>query len=182
MDVIRTCYCPIYDYPCVILLFLSLPSCLYSIIAVIPNLPFFFCVWRSWSHYKGTSHSPEHFRPFTDHTSAYRASQYLQSLLDSGIIVPEASPALDLIYKNYAPEPSSSEKGSSHSNITSNSDATANPDPGMPPPPARHTVLLTRDAVPVIISLFGLKPSALADLQRAVEQARVRVESGRTVL
>lgn len=21
--------------------------------AVIPNLPFFFCIWRSWSHYKG---------------------------------------------------------------------------------------------------------------------------------
>ena len=22
--------------------------------AVIPNLPFFFCVWRSWSHYRGS--------------------------------------------------------------------------------------------------------------------------------
>jgi len=137
----------------------------FMIIPVIPNLPFFFCVWRSWSHYR-----------------AYRASQYLQSLLDSGVIVPEASPALDLVYKDYGPQSSSSEKGSSHSNISSNSDASTNPGPGKPPHPAQHTVLLTRDAVPAITSLFELKPSALADLQRAVEQARVRVESGRTVL
>lgn len=25
----------------------------FRISAVIPNLPFFFCVWRSWSHYRG---------------------------------------------------------------------------------------------------------------------------------
>ncbi|KAG5650483.1 hypothetical protein H0H81_012109 [Sphagnurus paluster] len=46
----------------------------------------------------------------------------------------------------------------------------------------RHEVLLTRDAVPAILELFGLKPSASADLLRAVEQARVRVLSGRGVL
>ena len=23
--------------------------------AIIPNIPFFFCVWRSWSHYRGLS-------------------------------------------------------------------------------------------------------------------------------
>lgn len=141
----------------------------FMIIPVIPNLPFFFCVWRSWSHYK-----------------AYRASQYLQSLLDRGVIVPEASPALDLVYKDYAPESSSPEKispenGNSHLNPSSNSNPSTNPDP-KPPPSAHHTLLLTHDAVPAIISFFGLKPSALADLQRAVEQARVRVGSGRKVL
>ena len=25
-------------------------------LAVIPNIPFFFCVWRSWSHYRGIIH------------------------------------------------------------------------------------------------------------------------------
>lgn len=24
-----------------------------SVVAIIPNLPFFFCAWRSWSHFKG---------------------------------------------------------------------------------------------------------------------------------
>ena len=36
-------------------------SCLYPsmslltkiLLAIIPNLPFFFCAWRSWSHYRG---------------------------------------------------------------------------------------------------------------------------------
>ncbi|RDB18948.1 Uncharacterized protein C23H3.12c [Hypsizygus marmoreus] len=123
----------------------------FMIIPIIPNIPFFFCVWRSWSHYK-----------------AYRASQYLQSLLDAGIIIPEPSPLLDVVYKDYAPteKPPSS---SAESQTT-------------PIPPRHHELLLTRDAVPAILSVFGLKPSAGADLLRAVEQARARVRSGREVL
>ena len=48
--------------------------------------------------------------------------------------------------------------------------------------PQYHTTLLTREAVPAIVSLFGLESIAAADLLRAVEQARVRVKSGRAVL
>ncbi|RDB19027.1 hypothetical protein Hypma_014296 [Hypsizygus marmoreus] len=123
-----------------------------KIIPIIPNIPFFFCVWRSWSHYK-----------------AYRASQYLQSLLDAGIIILEPSPLLDVVYKDYSPaeKPPSSPSSSAESQST---------------PPRRHELLLTRDAVPAILNVFGLKPSAGADLLRAVEQARVRVRSGRDAL
>lgn len=46
-------------------------------------------------------------------------------------------------------------------------------------PGSRHRILLTREAVPVILSVFGLEESAGGDLYRAVEQARVRVGSGR---
>ncbi|KAF9468714.1 mitochondrial K+-H+ exchange-related-domain-containing protein [Collybia nuda] len=127
----------------------------FMIIPIIPNLPFFFCVWRSWSHYK-----------------AYRSSQYLQSLLDSDSIVPDASPSLDIVYKDYAVDKSPAE---------SEAKPESEPKAESAPPP-HHRVLLTRDAVPAILSLFGLKPTAGADLQRAVEQARVRVKSGRGTL
>lgn len=55
--------------------FSSLQSFILIFLAVIPNLPFFFCVWRSWSHYKGTeawilvnSYMPEQ-HVFLKHTS-----------------------------------------------------------------------------------------------------------------
>ena len=56
-------------------------------IAIIPNFPFFFCVWRSWSHYR-----------------AFQASEYLRALLDHDAIEPEASKALEDIYHAYAPK------------------------------------------------------------------------------
>ena len=63
----------------------------------------------------------------------------------------------------------------------------APPPPPSPPPPApdadsaEHTLLLTRAAVPALLSLLRLTPESTAatDLYRAVEQARMRVESGK---
>lgn len=77
--------------------------------------------------------------------------------------MPEPSEALDEVYKEYQPptEPSS----------------TSSPTPAKTE--AQHSLLLTRDAVPAILSRFELKASAGADLYRAVEQARARVSSGR---
>ncbi|EDR13552.1 uncharacterized protein LACBIDRAFT_308599 [Laccaria bicolor S238N-H82] len=157
----------------------------FMIIPIIPNLPFFFCVWRSWSHYR-----------------AYKSSQYLQNLLENSVIVPEGSEVLDGIYKEF-----SSASSSSSTSTTSNTDPISNAQPASlsdtnpnspSPPPSnsppnpnpnpphhqhKHTLLLTRDAVPLILAKFGLKESAAgADLYRAVEQARVRVESGRLEL
>ncbi|KAF5382694.1 hypothetical protein D9615_003077 [Tricholomella constricta] len=130
----------------------------FMIIPIIPNLPFFFCAWRSWSHYK-----------------AYRSSQYLQTLLDTGAIVPEPSEMLEAVYRDFSPAKSLTT--SAESREPEKHDTAPKPEPAQ-----QHEVLLTRDAVPAILSLFGLKPSAGADLLRAVEQARVRVLSGRGVL
>ncbi|KXN81795.1 hypothetical protein AN958_03721 [Leucoagaricus sp. SymC.cos] len=117
----------------------------FMIIPVIPNVPFFFCVWRSWSHYK-----------------AYRATQYLQNLLVNDVIVPERSDALDaIICECSAPVPS----GKESQDIS-------------PSKVQDHEFLLTREAVPAIISLFELKQSVHTDLYRAIEQARLRIESG----
>jgi len=121
----------------------------FMIVPVIPNLPFFFCVWRSWSHYK-----------------AYRATQYLQDLLDNGAIVPEGSEALDAILKEFSQsEPPSSTEEPLKSTSTNN---------------GTQELVLRREAVPPIVNLFGLKKSADADLYRAIEQARLRIGSGQS--
>ncbi|KIJ62596.1 hypothetical protein HYDPIDRAFT_114247 [Hydnomerulius pinastri MD-312] len=154
----------------------------FMLIPVIPNLPFFFCVWRSWSHYR-----------------AYRSSQYLSSLLDHGLIVPDPSPELDKLYTSFTPSPhvsqnlplsttpssSSSEERSKSENTTSASNKqsqsafTSGPSPSSGDsvrPPQR--LLLTRKAIPNILELFHLPESAAADMYRAVEQVRGRLGGG----
>ncbi|KAG1884992.1 mitochondrial K+-H+ exchange-related-domain-containing protein [Suillus subluteus] len=145
----------------------------FIIVPVIPNLPFFFCVWRSWSHYR-----------------AYRTSQYLSSLLDYGLIAPEPSPALDKLYASYVPSFSNIE---SLRSPTAPSPKSATPLPvnasstnnGCPPDDVTASLsqhgtsnvhktsqrlLLTRKAIPHILQLFGLPQSSAADMYRAVEQ------------
>jgi len=59
----------------------------FMIIPIIPNLPFFFCAWRAWHHYR-----------------AFKASEYLESLAKEGAITPEPSVGLDKIYETYGPD------------------------------------------------------------------------------
>jgi hypothetical protein len=94
-------------------------------------------------------------------STAYRASQYLESLLDSGAIVPQASQQLDKIYDDFALPAKRSVSSSPSTSLVNKS--TQEP-------------LLTRDAVPVIVARLKLKESA--DMYRAVEQARVRIKAG----
>ncbi|KAI0304441.1 mitochondrial K+-H+ exchange-related-domain-containing protein [Multifurca ochricompacta] len=111
----------------------------FMLIPVVPNLPFFFCVWRSWSHYR-----------------AYKASEYLQSLLHRGAIVSHSDVALDGIYATHVPSESLHDSTKSISEDG-------------------REVLLSRDAVPRILEVFGLPESAASDIYRAIEQAKARL-------
>ncbi|KAI0755380.1 mitochondrial K+-H+ exchange-related-domain-containing protein [Daedaleopsis nitida] len=133
----------------------------FMIIPIIPNFPFFFCVWRSWSHYR-----------------AYKASQYLEGFLHQGAIVPETSAPLDAVYAKYAPPPDAQPQKSSepsstalHSSDTHSSTSTSG---------AR--LLLPRDAVPELVKALELPEESTfaADMYRALEQARIRVEGRKT--
>ena len=58
LDVCSTHHRAFYDYSCVFI-----AGCLSQLnssyfLAIIPNLPFFFCVWRAWSHYRGVYNFP----------------------------------------------------------------------------------------------------------------------------
>ncbi|KAJ3831274.1 hypothetical protein F5878DRAFT_549750, partial [Lentinula raphanica] len=125
---------------------------------IIPNIPFFFCVWRSWSHYR-----------------AYRASQYLSALIRHGHVTSTPSLELDAIYKAY---------GSKSLTVSSAKSTTSPQDPRSPHVSTQSTtdhveLLLTRKAVLASVSTFSLEESSASDMYRAIEQAHVRIESQR---
>lgn len=129
----------------------------FMIIPIIPNLPFFFCAWRSWSHYK-----------------AYKSSLYLQSLLDKNAIIPKPSETLDAIYKAHraaSPTPSPQITRLPRSTpITSDAEHEK-----LLEKEAEHVLLLDKTAVPVILEKFDLDKAAGAEMYRALEQARIRI-------
>ncbi|TDL22116.1 hypothetical protein BD410DRAFT_815051 [Rickenella mellea] len=125
----------------------------FAIIPIIPNLPFFFCVWRSWSHWK-----------------AYKASGYLESLLDQGAIVPEANVGLDDIYAEFPPSPTGHPLDVAESTKSSGIDL-HHPEQST----ERERLLFGRDAVPRIVEYFELPPGAMSDMYRALDQTAVRL-------
>ncbi|GAA5927350.1 hypothetical protein JCM3775_002523 [Rhodotorula graminis] len=70
-------------YRCLILSPLTWP---FAIIPVVPNLPLFYVLWRAWSHFR-----------------AWKATQYLGSLIGSPSLRLKASPELDEIYRSATP-------------------------------------------------------------------------------
>ncbi|KAH8825168.1 mitochondrial K+-H+ exchange-related-domain-containing protein [Flagelloscypha sp. PMI_526] len=112
----------------------------FMIIPVIPNLPFFYCAWRSWHHWR-----------------AYKAAEYIKTLLDNNNIIPQESQELDVIYKDFAPS----------STVKSSNDS------------QRHDLLLSKDAVPAIVSLFNLAAEEGDSMYRALAQAKPRATKGK---
>lgn len=55
----------------------------FAIIPIIPNFPFFYVLWRAWSHYK-----------------AWKGAEYLEDLLKLGMIVEKPSKDLDAVYQS----------------------------------------------------------------------------------
>jgi len=107
---------------------------------------------------------------------AYKASQYLKSLLEHDVIVPEESQLLDIVYNQYAPH--SPFELDVEKSKDDNSSFKLNSDRGEP----QHDLLLSPEAVSNIARIFSFEPGAEADLYRAIEQARLRVAKGRIEL
>lgn len=102
--------------------------------------------------------------------SAYRTTQYLHDLVVNDVIEPEGNEDLDaiIIKGSHSPEHVVSEKSpnkSSESKEGGNSD---------------KLLLLSKDTVPSILTLFGLKATADIDMSRAIWQARQRAGAGRS--
>ncbi|CAE6443022.1 unnamed protein product [Rhizoctonia solani] len=117
----------------------------FMLIPVIPNLPFFFCVWRAWTHWK-----------------AHKASTYLLELSNEDAIHPSPSQDLDKVYSNASkllPDPASRDNEDSDLEFDS-SIAQLLPDPA---PTISH-----------IIDTYSLPKGAGRSLLRAVEQAKIR--------
>ena len=141
-------------------------------------------MWRSWSHYRGElpisvgDSNPN----LTLFNSAYKASSYLETVLAKGAILPQPSPELDAVYAKYAPPipppltaPTPSPSKEAKEDV--DSDASSTPD-WEEVPESERKLILTRDAVPALTSVLGLRPetSFASDVYRALEQARLRLE------
>ena len=100
--------------------------------------------------------------------SAYKASDYLRSLLQRGTIVPHLDANLDNIYAKHAPSDAIPDETRSISEGETDEGSRTD----------EKKVLLGRDAVPHILELYGLPESAASDIYRAVEQASARLRKG----
>ncbi|KZT18247.1 hypothetical protein NEOLEDRAFT_195584 [Neolentinus lepideus HHB14362 ss-1] len=125
-----------------------------ALIPIIPNLPFFFCVWRSWHHWR-----------------ALKASQYLEALLERGSIVSEPSEELDRIYSSHTPK----DPSSAYSPPRKTSSESASKPETKNDDDVTDGILLSRDAVPSITSKFDMPPAAAADIYRALAQTSMRI-------
>ena len=99
--------------------------------------------------------------------AAYKASDYLRSLLQRGTIVPHADANLDSIYAAHAPPNTLHDASKSGSEVGKDEEGRK-----------EGKELLRRDAVPQILELYGLPESAGADIYRAIEQAGSRLRKG----
>ncbi|SJX60418.1 uncharacterized protein SRS1_11750 [Sporisorium reilianum f. sp. reilianum] len=79
---------------CVVGMPITIP---FALVPVVPNLPFFYLVYRAWSHWK-----------------AYKSSQYLSTLIAQDLVRPTESNELDSIFAQTTPPadatPSSNDK------------------------------------------------------------------------
>ncbi|KAG8774324.1 hypothetical protein FRC12_002047 [Ceratobasidium sp. 428] len=121
----------------------------FALLPIIPNLPFFFCVWRAWTHWR-----------------AHKASAYLLELVDQNAIKPTTSKELDKIYADASPSRFSEKYATPVASNDPNADPAVVlllPDP---------TVTISK-----IIDTYGLPKEAERSFLRAVEQARLRSEA-----
>ncbi|KAI9751880.1 MAG: hypothetical protein M4579_005862 [Chaenotheca gracillima] len=80
-----------------------------ALIPIIPNIPFFYLVYRAWSHWRALS-----------------GSKHLEYLLDNSLITPSPTPALDAIYASISPSKlPPSPANSDTSSVTSSSSTTS---------------------------------------------------------
>ncbi|KAF7355784.1 hypothetical protein MSAN_01496400 [Mycena sanguinolenta] len=75
---------PIHNRGIMLYVFFAILSAPLKLIPIIPNFPFYFCAWRTWSHWK-----------------AKRAAEYIQALIHSNRITP--APLRDLESFVYPP-------------------------------------------------------------------------------
>jgi hypothetical protein len=101
------------------------------------------------------------------HDAAYKASDYLRSLLQRGTIVPNSDANLDSIYAKHAPSNILHDATKSGSEVGKDEEGRK-----------EEKVLLRRDAVPQILELYGLPESAGSDIYRAIDQASSRLKKG----
>ncbi|KAL1843326.1 hypothetical protein VTJ49DRAFT_2143 [Mycothermus thermophilus] len=130
-----------------------------ALVPVIPNLPFFYLVYRAWSHWR-----------------ALAGGKHIQFLLNNNLLVPTPNPLVDAVYAAPKPPlPSTPEP-------TTRSTPIANPDP--PSPGAREqnsegeTMLLSQAEGKKMTQALDL-PQLETELERAIWQVETAIKKRR---
>jgi len=126
----------------------------FAIVPIIPNLPFFFCAWRSWSHHR-----------------AWKSADYLQHLLGSGSIRPESNDEFAELYPSGSADLVSEKKSGDNSSLGS--------DPTEKSGRGHGSLLLSSSGATEVVKRLRLQDSALGEITKALEQASTRLEKAR---
>ncbi|EST10009.1 Protein of unknown function DUF2343 [Kalmanozyma brasiliensis GHG001] len=120
---------------CVVGMPITIP---FALIPVIPNLPFFYLVYRAWSHWK-----------------AYKSSQYLSTLIGQDRVHPTESKELDSIFaQTSAPSDATPSEASSEKSTA-------------PEPAEDERMLLLKHHIPMLMDKMEFPEWVKADLRRA---------------
>lgn len=127
---------------CVVGMPITIP---FALVPVIPNLPFFYLVYRAYSHWK-----------------AYKSSQYLSNLIGQNRVQPTESKELDEIFSSTPPPPEPAKEDASGEAITKE------------PAKEDDRMLLLAHHIPMLMEKMDFPEWVKPDLRRArlqVEQS-----------
>ncbi|PVG00248.1 hypothetical protein CPB86DRAFT_782838 [Serendipita vermifera] len=137
-----------------------------GIAPIIPNVPFYFCGWRAWSHWK-----------------ALGATTYLNQLVTLQYFQPSNDPTLDSIYNRSLVSMTGNTASTGSPNLSVSEDVSLNKSTTTTPATKdtstddiESQLLLRPDDVPEIVAKFELQPSVGAELLRAIEQVKMRLK------
>jgi len=126
----------------------------FAIVPVIPNLPFFFAAWRSWSHHR-----------------AWKSADYLQYLIENGHIRPEASEEFAELYPSGSPDLALAEKNTSNDNPGGSSTDKATRGDG--------NILLSSTGATELVKRLRLQDGARGEITKALEQTSARLQKSK---
>ncbi|KAJ7784349.1 mitochondrial K+-H+ exchange-related-domain-containing protein [Mycena metata] len=121
----------------------------FMIIPVVPNLPFFFCAWRAWSHYQ-----------------ALRGARHVDALLQNGKIVPVPEPTFDAVYTDAKVEEIDAPTPDPNAKTDAGSEGDVNQKPKL---------IVTRDSLGHAMRALDMQDDDAKDVLRAYEQAMNRL-------
>lgn len=126
----------------------------FAIVPIIPNIPFFFCCWRAWSHWRGKLICPILLvRHSLTCTPAHRGARFLNELLNHNAIVATPHKSLDMFYQALP--------------AVQNGKSTAE-QPCEPPSDERTAFLLSRGDIPNLVGALRTLPDDEAPPSRSV--------------
>lgn len=118
----------------------------------IPNLPFFYLVYRAWSHWR-----------------AFSGSKHIQFILEHNLVRPNPSPILDAIYSTKVPEDATKKVpiNAASKTASQSSDATESKD--------EETMVLSKGSAKMIASALEI-PELEVELDRAIWQVETKLK------